>query len=1513
MDGNFGYYPSGGGKGNIYGGNFGARNEESNSESSVEQSDFSLDEDTDDEDFFEENRKKNPKKSNLTKSRLSNNTRAPRTNFDKQFSLDNTQIEAPRRSHTSKYTTDDSDSESPEYSDGIESWNSEEQNETSEDADSSDSDGERGKSSESKKEEYTGPQVERIIGCQQDPDDPPKFYIKYKNRSYVHCKWKTEEEINDIHNGKFRLIKFKKDVERGYTLLPSPTIPNLQTLQDEIFCPEFLEVSRIIAQDPDKGYFVKWENLGYENCTWETEIEDNYMISEYEERENAFEEVRNMPAPIRPPPSAFKHYGEGEGKIPIPEFKGEHELRDYQVEGLNWLRYCWYHHRSSILADEMGLGKTVMGVTMINELRKLGFRGPFLVLAPLSTLTQWEREFRLWTDLNVINYSGNKEAREIIEKYELYWGENREVIKFEVILINYERLDILYDFLNQFKWVYMIADEAHVLKNHKTKRYELIEGLNIDHKLLMTGTPIQNRMEEIWSLLHLIDPTSFRNLEDFMDKYGNVQEEGAAKLTEFTENVLQKYMLHRIKHDVEKSIGAKEETIIEVELTRTQKLIYRMLLDNKAGELMNHKELPAMNNLVMQLRKVCNHPSLIKISDTSYPESERDDNKYQQMVKCCGKLLFVDKLLAKIFPTGAKVLIFSQMTAVLDLFEDYCYFRGFRYERIDGSVIGNRRQAAIDRFNNPENGIFIFLLCTRAGGVGLNLTAANTVIIYDSDWNPQNDIQAQARCHRIGQKNKVQVYRLITRNTYESEMFQRASRKLGLDQALLYKNTSNDNKNDISAEEIDKLLRKGAYHLLMDDDQELDSFISEDIDQILAKRSKVVQSNEPQQGENVLSKAKFGTGSDLDINDDHFWEKFNPQASQMHQFKDVVFNKREKKQNTKYNDSDDDFQQEEIWTKRKRDDILKALQKFGFTNRWPQIVNDSKFQGGEAEARDACIILISFLTDNPDTLKFFTGQDALYETQRALLRTKVFTDKEFYAKITTPPKPANVLRRLFFIHLLQKWNGESIPKVKIPESIPWKDEYDKPLLEGVWKHGWGSWQKIFSDGELFIDEMPPASPPFLTKRLEALLKHLSTSKGVTPPEELKSIKINNEKHQKHDKGDSRKKIKKPEKQLPPPADQEKINQILVITKALTLFGYPNTPQIWELFHSYVKMEDATQLTKKIINKSKDLLRSSSRDPSIEFKDAAFKETLKYELADQIMDTIRWMSTFRKFYVNKFPNVKSKLSTLKSKHDFWKHEDFDPVLFDHLNLYGFSQPSNLLIKQPFFSAIPDKFKNLVKECANSEKADNQPVDFTDFEPLAFISSPEKLRAEVQSIMHDLTFDKTEQIVIQINKKKTQSLNLPMIIDEIMIESLGTGKFSCTNGYLYRTGFRAHLHYGSRKFITYITDSNYAPFEVEYNGEKTNGPSIPELWQTIFGDEKFEGDPYMKFGIGIPLVRFWMQKQLGSQKLLDYKMIIFEDPKEAQANEDKASNPPPSVPMIPKARRKPGAPFPPLIRK
>uniref|UniRef100_A0A8C6J6L4 DNA helicase n=1 Tax=Melopsittacus undulatus TaxID=13146 RepID=A0A8C6J6L4_MELUD len=697
--------------------------------------------------------------------------------------------------------------------------------------------------------------------------------------SYLHCQWASVEELDKDKRIQQKIKRFK--AKQGQNKFLS-----------ELFNPDYVEVDRILDfsrstddnGEPVTHYLVKWCSLPYEDSTWELKQDiDPAKIEEFEKLMSREPETERVE---RPPADDWKKSESSR------EYKNNNKLREYQLEGVNWLLFNWYNTRNCILADEMGLGKTIQSITFLYEIYLKGIHGPFLVIAPLSTIPNWEREFRTWTELNVVVYHGSQASRRTIQLYEMYFKDPQGRVikgsyKFHAIITTFEMILTDCPELRNIPWRCVVIDEAHRLKNRNCKLLEGLKMMDLEHKVLLTGTPLQNTVEELFSLLHFLEPGRFPSETTFMQEFGDLKtEEQVQKL----QAILKPMMLRRLKEDVEKNLAPKEETIIEVELTNIQKKYYRAILEknftflSKGGGQAN---VPNLLNTMMELRKCCNHPYLINGAEEKILEEFKEthnadspDFQLQAMIQAAGKLVLIDKLLPKLKAGGHRVLIFSQMVRCLDILEDYLIQRRYPYERIDGRVRGNLRQAAIDRFSRPDSDRFVFLLCTRAGGLGINLTAADTCIIFDSDWNPQNDLQAQARCHRIGQSKSVKIYRLITRNSYEREMFDKASLKLGLDKAVLQSMSGRENVQQLSKKEIEDLLRKGAYGALMDEEDEGSKFCEEDIDQILLRRTHTITIESEGKG-STFAKASFvasGNRTDISLDDPNFWQKWAKKA-----------------------------------------------------------------------------------------------------------------------------------------------------------------------------------------------------------------------------------------------------------------------------------------------------------------------------------------------------------------------------------------------------------------------------------------------------------------------------------------------------------------------------------------------------------------------------------------------------------------------------------------------------------
>lgn len=665
-----------------------------------------------------------------------------------------------------------------------------------------------------------------------------------------------------------------------------------------------------------------------------------------------------------------------------PKIMSGGKMRDYQLEGLTWMYEICSQGMSGILADEMGLGKTIQTISLIALLREQeGYMGPHLIVAPLSTLSNWLEEFHKWTpSVPVVLYHGTKDQREELRKNQImrHIRNNRPSDKFPVVITSYEIILRDKAALAGINWEFIIIDEGHRLKNFDSALFRELRNFTSATRLLITGTPLQNNLKELWSLLHFLLPNIFTNWEAFESwfDFSDLQDEEGTEefiadqkkhdLVKKIHLVLQPMLLRRVKADVEHMLPKKREYVLYAPMTKEQTELYTILADKnanprkyledkvverltgttntpavsrpttpsayaakvKAEESDSEDETPLMlayrnrtrkaaekegskqpekklnafdklmgkktpavkatkstlkrkstdsltsartstksgkssrqstpgsirgsirasrqsrqtyaeadaseedelsddefeqklaeelastelssdepsnteeteraktlelakkeiaskklGNPLMQLRLVCNSPHNFYNpwnADSALPIDET-------LVTQSGKMLLLDRLLPALFARKHKVLIFSQFTTQLDLLEDYARtLRGWPVCRIDGSVAQDARRQQIHDFNGSD-AHRLFLLSTRAGGQGINLATADTVILFDSDWNPQQDLQAIDRAHRIGQTRPVVVFRLATRGTVEDALLLSADAKRRLEKLVIRK------------------------------------------------------------------------------------------------------------------------------------------------------------------------------------------------------------------------------------------------------------------------------------------------------------------------------------------------------------------------------------------------------------------------------------------------------------------------------------------------------------------------------------------------------------------------------------------------------------------------------------------------------------------------------------------------------------------------------------------------------
>lgn len=483
-------------------------------------------------------------------------------------------------------------------------------------------------------------------------------------------------------------------------------------------------------------------------------------------------------------------------------------------------------------------------------------------------------EFQRWCpDIVPVRFHGNGEERKKL------CDEKLQVGKFDVCVTTYEVVSKEKSFLTKFNWRCLIIDEAHRIKNENSQLSVVVRLLKAQNRLLITGTPLQNNLHELWALLNFLLPDVFSSADDFEHWFSSVEElpdpnqkkvteggdraadktkegtgEGSNEVVKQLHAILRPFLIRRLKSEVEHSFPPKKETVLFTKLSPMQLNLYKDLL-KKDVDAINGKggERVRLLNILMQLRKCCNHPYLF-----DGVEDRTLDPFGDHVVSNCGKLALLDRLLPRLKEGGHRVLIFSQMTRVLDILEDYATMRDYRFCRIDGSTDGEKRDSQIAEYNAEGSEKFIFLLSTRAGGLGINLATADTVILYDSDWNAQVDLQAMDRAHRIGQKKQVNVYRLITESSVEERVLRTAMAKLRLDTLVIQQGRLSQQKKNLEKNELLDMIRFGADKFFK---SHSDDFKDEDLDVILARgHEKTAEMNKE-------IEAKVGGSSNLDALD----------------------------------------------------------------------------------------------------------------------------------------------------------------------------------------------------------------------------------------------------------------------------------------------------------------------------------------------------------------------------------------------------------------------------------------------------------------------------------------------------------------------------------------------------------------------------------------------------------------------------------------------------------------------
>ncbi|ODH44691.1 hypothetical protein ACO22_00849 [Paracoccidioides brasiliensis] len=658
-----------------------------------------------------------------------------------------------------------------------------------------------------------------------------EFYIKWQGKSHYHATWETVESLASCR-GVRRLENYiRKTLSQAIQYMRDPeVIPeekekwNLDRERDVDAIEDYKLAERVIGSreiDGETQYYVKWKRLFYDSCTWEPAS----LVSEIAQRE-----IDRYLDRCSHPPISNKMESNPATRAPFepihgtPSYVMNGELKEFQVKGVNFMAYNWVRGRNVVLADEMGLGKTVQTVAFISWLRHVrNQQGPFIVVVPLSTMPSWAETFDNWTpDLNYVVYNGNEVSRNIIKDYELLMDGNVRRPKFHVLLTTYEYVLVDATFLSQIKWQFMAVDEAHRLKNRDSQLYSRLVEFKSPSRLLITGTPVQNNLGELSALMDFLNPGLIQ-IDDDMDLSC---EAASVKLAELTKSI-QPYMLRRTKSKVESDLPPKSEKIIRVELSDVQLEYYKNILTKNYAALNQGSkgQKQSLLNIMMELKKASNHPFMFPNAESRILEGKTGrEEMMRAIITSSGKMMLLDQLLAKLRKDGHRVLIFSQMVRMLDILADYMDVRGYAYQRLDGTIAAGPRRLSIEHFNAPDSNDFAFLLSTRAGGLGINLMTADTVVLFDSDWNPQADLQAMARAHRIGQTKPVSVYRLVSKDTVEEEVLERARNKLLLEFITIQRGVTDKEAIELK----DKMARAGA--------QISEPTSSDDISRILKRR-----------------------------------------------------------------------------------------------------------------------------------------------------------------------------------------------------------------------------------------------------------------------------------------------------------------------------------------------------------------------------------------------------------------------------------------------------------------------------------------------------------------------------------------------------------------------------------------------------------------------------------------------------------------------------------------------------
>ena len=976
-------------------------------------------------------------------------------------------------------------------------------------------------------------------GTSEDVTEPGRedfeYFIKWQGKAHYHATWETNAALLQCKGIRRLDNYYKKAVLEDIHMKRDKDIPpedrekyNLDRERDADALNDYIKVERVIGmQENAEGeidYLVKWKGLFYDWCTWEdanvVSSIAQHEIDRYLDRTSSLPTsnktesnaaTRSKFATIREQPQYIKHG----------------TLRGFQMDGLNFLAFNWCKSKNVILADEMGLGKTVQTVAFMNWLRHdRQQQGPFLVVVPLSTMPSWAETFDNWTpDINYVVYNGNEKARSMIREHELLVDGNARRAKFHVLLTTYEYILNDAAFLSQIKWQFMAIDEAHRLKNRESQLYVKLLEFKSPSRLLITGTPMQNTLGELSALMDFLMPGVIE-IEENIDL---TSEEAGAKINQMT-TAIQPYMLRRTKNKVENDLPPKTEKIIRVELSDVQLDYYKNILTRNYAALNEGSkgQKQSLLNIMMELKKASNHPFMFpSAEDKILAGSERSEDILKGLITSSGKMMLLDQLLTKLKKDNHRVLIFSQMVKMLDILGDYLHLRNYQFQRLDGTIAAGPRRMAIDHFNAPNSDDFCFLLSTRAGGLGINLMTADTVILFDSDWNPQADLQAMARAHRIGQTRPVSIYRLVSKETVEEEVLERARNKLMLEFITIQRGVTDKDAKELSnkmaragkgmeapssSEDISRILkRRGEKMFLQSGNQK--KLEELDIDSVL-ENAEEHQTEQPEGiaadgGEEFLKSFEY-----MDVKVDLEWDQIIPaetleeikaeerKKADERYLKDVI----EANAPRKRNQADVD-REERAAKKRARDlaiadaaddsdqrpgldpsrplsekevrNLIRGYLRFGsIDDRGDELVEEARL-----ESRDRSLLRSTLDTiydianklmredqERIDTLERQHGKTITKKDRKAVLFDYRGVKRINAETIVERPSEMRMLKEV-----IEKASDER--NFRIPEAskgatytCEWGSKEDGMLCVGIVRHGYGAWVQIRDDPDLALGD-----------------------------------------------------------------------------------------------------------------------------------------------------------------------------------------------------------------------------------------------------------------------------------------------------------------------------------------------------------------------------------------------------------------------------------------------------------